>query len=75
MPFNKFKTWNMLYSLGTPASSTNKTDCHDMTEILLKVVLNAINLNLEYEFRREWFVVENLRNRKKNTEKIVAMEL
>jgi hypothetical protein len=23
-----------------------------MTEILLKVVLNAINLNLEYEFRR-----------------------
>jgi hypothetical protein len=30
-----------------------KTDCHDMTEILLKVVLNAINLNLEYEFRRE----------------------
>ena len=46
-----------------------------MTEILLKVALNTINLNLEYEFRREWFVVENLRNRKKNTEKIVAMEL
>ena len=27
---------------GTPVSSTNKTDCHDITEILLKVVLNTI---------------------------------
>jgi hypothetical protein len=25
---------------------TNKTDHHDITEILLKVVLNTINLNL-----------------------------
>ena len=24
---------------GTPVSSTNKTDCYDITEILLKVVL------------------------------------
>jgi len=35
-----------LYSLGTPASSTNKTDCHNMTEILLKVVLNTLTLIL-----------------------------
>jgi hypothetical protein len=28
---------------GTPVSSTNKTDCHDITEILLKVALNTIN--------------------------------
>ena len=28
---------------GTPFSSTNKTDCHDITEILLKVALNTIN--------------------------------
>jgi hypothetical protein len=29
----------------TPVSSTNKTDCHDITaEILLKVALNAITL-------------------------------
>jgi hypothetical protein len=28
---------------GTPVSSTNKTDCHDITEILLKVPLNTIN--------------------------------
>jgi hypothetical protein len=26
-------------------SSTNKTDRHDITEILLKVALNTINLN------------------------------
>jgi hypothetical protein len=25
---------------------TNKTDCHNITEILLKVTLNTINLNL-----------------------------
>ena len=28
---------------GTLVSSTNKTDCHDITEILLKVALNTIN--------------------------------
>jgi hypothetical protein len=26
----------------SPVSSTNKTDCHDITEILLKVELNTI---------------------------------
>jgi hypothetical protein len=30
---------------GTPVSSTNKTDNHDITDILLKVALNTINLN------------------------------
>jgi hypothetical protein len=30
-------------SQGTPVSSTNKTDRHDITEILLKVALNTIN--------------------------------
>jgi hypothetical protein len=30
------------FSLDPPISSTNKTDCHDITEILLKVVLNTI---------------------------------
>jgi len=29
---------------GTPVSSTNKADRHDITEILLKVVLNTITL-------------------------------
>ena len=28
---------------GTPISSTNKTDRHELAEILLKVALNTIN--------------------------------
>ena len=31
------------FSTSTPVSSTNKTDRHGITEILLKVVLNTIN--------------------------------
>ena len=31
---------------GTPVSSTNKTDRHDMNEILLKVALNTITITL-----------------------------
>ena len=30
------------FSPGSPVSSTNKTDLHDITEILLKVALNTI---------------------------------
>ena len=36
---------------GTPDSSTNKTDCHDITEILLKVSLNTITLTLTDSFK------------------------
>jgi hypothetical protein len=28
---------------GSPVSSTNKTDCNDIAEMLLKVALNTIN--------------------------------
>ena len=31
------------FFLGTPASSTTKTDRHNIAEILLKVALNTIN--------------------------------
>ena len=34
------------FSPGTPVSSTNKTDRHNIAEILLKVVLNTITLTL-----------------------------
>jgi hypothetical protein len=34
------------FSSGTPVSSTNKTDNHDITEILLKVALNTITLTI-----------------------------
>jgi hypothetical protein len=30
------------FSPGTPVSSTDKTDRHDVTEILLKVALNTL---------------------------------
>jgi hypothetical protein len=33
------------FSAGPPVSSTNKTDGHDITEILLKVALNTIKPN------------------------------
>jgi hypothetical protein len=33
-----------LFSPSTPVSSINKTDRHDITEILLKVALSAITL-------------------------------
>jgi hypothetical protein len=35
----KFDQW---FPPGTPVSSTNKTDRHDVAEILLKVALNTI---------------------------------
>jgi hypothetical protein len=35
------------FSPDTPVSSTNKSDRHDITEILLKVVLNTITLYLK----------------------------
>ena len=34
------------FSPRTPVSSTNKTDCHDITGVLLKVALNTITLTL-----------------------------
>ena len=35
------------FSPGTPVSSTNKTDHYDITEVVLKVALNTINLNIK----------------------------
>ena len=36
------------FSLGTPASSTTKTGCHDIAEILLKVALNTKNQSINH---------------------------
>jgi len=36
------------FSPGTPLSSTNKTTRHDISEVLLKVVLNTISLNIKH---------------------------
>ena len=35
------------FSPGTKVSSTSKHDCYDITELLLKVVLNTIILTLQ----------------------------
>jgi predicted secreted protein len=40
----RFTDSDCWFSPGTPVSSTNKTDRHDIAEILLKVVLNTITL-------------------------------
>jgi hypothetical protein len=45
------------FSLGTPVSSTNKTDSHDIIEILLKVALNIINLSINLYSSNPPFVV------------------
>jgi hypothetical protein len=42
--YDKVCQWlvtGLWFSPGSPVSNTNKTDCHDITEILLKVVLNT----------------------------------
>ena len=47
----QWPTTGQWFSLGTPVSSTNKTGCHVITEILLKVALNTITLNLTLCFK------------------------
>jgi hypothetical protein len=47
--FDKVCHWlvaGQWFSQGTPVSSANKTDHHDIAEILLKVALNTITLTL-----------------------------
>jgi hypothetical protein len=53
------------FSPGIPVSSTNKTDSHDITEILLKVALNTITLECIHEHFINYF---------KRTEEIVTLE-
>ena len=43
------------FSPGTLVSTINKTDHHDITEILLKMVLNTINLNQNLN-HKIWFL-------------------
>ena len=43
-----FVLFIVLLFLGTPVSSTSKTDRHDNTEIFLKVALNTINQPLSF---------------------------
>jgi hypothetical protein len=49
MPLSTF-TAGRWFSPGTLISSTNKTDHHDIAEIMLKVALNTIPLTLTLSF-------------------------
>jgi len=51
--FDKVCQWlvaGQWFSPGTPVSSTNKTNSHDITEILLKVTLNTENQTNKFFF-------------------------
>jgi hypothetical protein len=55
-----------LFSPGTPVSSSNRTDRHDIAEILLKVALNTITLTiflLELAIRTKAETIETMINR------------
>ena len=68
------------FSLVTPVSSTNKTDHHDLTEILFKVALNNIKPNqsirieevsfsiqvFELHILNKWSALEASQGQKKN---------
>jgi hypothetical protein len=46
---------------GTPVSSTNKTDHHDIAEIVLKVALNTITLTWTRPFLiQDWCVAKTV---------------
>ena len=44
----------------TLVSSINKTDRHDITEIVLKVALNTINLKPEFTIKETIFIIVNI---------------
>ena len=50
-PFIKFVS-DLWFSLGTPVSTINRTDGHDIDEILLKVALNTIILTLNLSLEK-----------------------
>ena len=45
------------FSLGTPVSSTNKTNSHDITEIVFKVALSNINHQTRWNYTSDPFLV------------------
>ena len=49
LPHHFELTTDRWFSPGTPVSSTNKTDRHDITEILMKVALNTIKPTHRFE--------------------------
>ena len=68
------------HARGRWVSSINKTDCHDITEILLKVALNTINrtltpnlntiLKVQTRYRKNWKNRKLVAKKKRPTEKM-----
>jgi len=52
--------------LSTRVSSTNKTDRHDITEILLKVAFNTINQSINQPNQYEGLPYESILNMRAN---------
>ena len=73
------KVWQWLatgrwFSPGLPVSSTNQTDCHDITEILLKVALNTIK-QTTLRFLTRWCPLLTLFFQLFSTLEIVSLHL
>jgi hypothetical protein len=52
------KKTSQWFSLGSPVSSTNKTDHHDKAEILLKMALSTINPYISNHLLFRNYIVE-----------------
>jgi hypothetical protein len=46
----KFRFLQIWFSPGAPVSSTNKTERHDISEILLKMTLNTLTVTVYISF-------------------------
>jgi hypothetical protein len=53
----QWHTADLWFSAGTPVSFTNKTDSHNIAEILLKVALNTMTLTLKHHSTNEGFLL------------------
>ena len=49
-------------SPGTPVSSTNKTDRHDIAEIMLKVTLNTITVTSDHMYKYIFYDLDGVLN-------------
>jgi hypothetical protein len=59
------RSYDGLLFLDTPVSSTNKTDCHDITEILLIVAFNTITLTEVLQYTKIFFIHDTIEANKK----------
>ena len=62
----------MVFSPGTPVSSTSKTGRYDITEVLLNVALNAITLTLKLSDKQHE-MLEDIKRVNKGNNKITEL--